>query len=177
MNPEQVKQEFQKVVDYLTNELAQIRTGRANPSLVTDVSADAYGTPTLVKQLAQVSVPEATVIAVAPWDRGLVKPIEDALTKAELGQVSSDGTAVRVTLPPMTEERRREFSKLAGDKLESARVSLRNVRRDAIEAAEKDDPGEDELSRFKKQVDQLASESQAKLEEITKAKQHEVETV
>lgn len=177
MNPEQTKQEFQKVVDYLTNELAQIRTGRANPSLVTDVSVDAYGTPTPVKQLAQVSVPEATVIAIAPWDKGLAKPIEDALTKAEVGQISNDGTTVRLTLPPMTEERRQEFSKLAGEKLESAKVSLRNIRQEAIKKAERDEPAEDELNRFKKQIDQQVGDFQARLDEITKTKQQEIETV
>lgn len=177
MNPEQTKQEFQKVVDYLTGELAQIRTGRANPALVTDVTVDAYGTPTPVKQLAQVSVPEATVIAIAPWDKGLVKPIEDALTQAGVGQVGNDGTNVRVTLPPMTEERRLEFSKLAGEKLENAKVSIRNVRQEAIKKAERDEPAEDELNRFKKTIDGHASDFQSKLEEITKAKQREIETV
>ncbi|MSU76099.1 ribosome recycling factor [Patescibacteria group bacterium] len=177
MNPEQAKQEFQKVVDYLTGELTQIRTGRANPALVTDVSVDAYGTPTPVKQLAQVSVPEATVIAVAPWDKGLVKPIEDALTQAEVGQVSNNGVTIQVTVPAMTEERRLEFSKLAGEKLESAKISVRNVRQEAIKKAERDDPAEDEMNRFKKLVDQNASEAQQKLEEMTKAKQQEIETV
>ena len=174
MNPEA---EFKKVVEFLTGELALIRTGRANPALVTDVSVDAYGTATPVKQLAQVSVPEATVITVTPWDKALMKPLEDALMKAEVGQVSNDGTLIRVTLPPMTEERRQEFAKLAGEKLETAKVSLRNVRRDAIEAAEKEDLSEDDLKRRKEAIDKQTSDYQKQLDDLAKAKQEEIATV
>ncbi len=174
---EQLTKELQKVVDFLTGELAQIRTGRANPALVEDVTVDAYGAPTPLKQVAQVSVPEATVITVAPWDKGLLKPVEDALKTAGVGQVGSDSNAVRVSLPPMTEERRQEFAKVVGEKLEQAKVSLRNARREAIEADEKEGLSDDELKRSKEAVDAEVAKFQKKLEELADAKREEIATV
>jgi ribosome recycling factor len=170
-------QAFQRVVDFLTGELALIRTGRANPALVEDVKADAYGTPTPIKQLAQVSVPEATVLVVAPWDKGLLEPVEAALKAAEVGQVSNDGNLVRLSLPPMTEERRDEFAKIVNEKLEAARVSLRNARREAIEAAEAEDLPEDGLKRRKETIDQEVATFQKQLEDLAAAKQTEIKTV
>lgn len=169
--------ELQKVIDFLTGELAQIRTGRANPALVEDITVDAYGAPTPIKQVGQVSVPEATVIMVAPWDKGLLKPVEDALKTAGVGQVGSDSSAVRVSLPPMTEERRTEFAKVVGEKLEQAKVSIRNARRDALEADEKEGLSEDELKRSKEAVDQKVAEYQTKLEELAEAKREEIATI
>lgn len=177
MNTDTASKEFQKVVDFLAGELAQIRTGRANPALVEDITADAYGTATPIKQLAQVSVPEATVLLVSPWDKGLLKPIEDALSTAAVGQVGNDGTVIRVSLPSMTEERRQEFAKVVGEKLEQAKVSLRNVRRDAIEADAPDSPTEDDLKRGKEQIDKLTSEYQQRLGKLAAAKQEEIMTV
>jgi ribosome recycling factor len=174
---EQLTKELQKVVDFLSGELAQIRTGRANPALVEDIAVDAYGTPTPIKQVGQVSVPEATVITVTPYDKSLLKPIEDALKTAGVGQVGSDSNAVRVSLPPMTEERRTEFAKVVGEKLEQAKVSLRNARRDAIEADEKEDLSDDELKRSKEAIDAEISKFQKKLDELADAKREEIATV
>lgn len=169
--------ELQKVVDFLSGELAQIRTGRANPALVEDITADAYGAQTPIKQVGQVSVPEATVIVVAPWDKGLLKPIEDALRSAAVGQVGSDSNAVRVSLPPMTEERRQEFAKVVGEKLEQAKVSLRNVRREAIESLESEGLGDDDLKRRKEEIDRLAGDFQKQLDALAESKRQEIMTV
>jgi ribosome recycling factor len=171
---DKVRQAMQKTVDFLTGELSSIRTGRANPALVSDLSADAYGNPTPIKQLGQVSVPEATVIVVAPWDKGLIQPIEEAVKQSEVGQVSNDGNLIRVTLPPMTEERRQEFVRVVGEKLEAAKVSLRNARREAIEAAEAEDLSEDDLKQRKDEVDKLVAEFQTKLDQVADTKKQEL---
>lgn len=165
------------VVNFLRDELAALRTGRANPALVTDVTVDAYGTPTPVKQLAQVSVPDATTLQVTPWDKETLAPLEEALKQAGVGQVSNTGTAVRVTLPPMTEERRVEMTKVVGEKLEAAKVSLRNLRHDAISHAEKEELPEDALKRRKDDITKQASDIQATLEKTAETKKQEIMTV
>ncbi|HEY8109073.1 MAG TPA: ribosome recycling factor [Patescibacteria group bacterium] len=170
--------EFAKVATFLRDELSGIRTGRANPELLADLPVDAYGTEQPLKSLAQLSVPEATTILVAPWDKGLLAAIEQAIRAAGLdGQPTNDGTHIRFTLPPLTEERRRELVKVVGEKLEAARVSLRNIRRDEIDAAEKADLSEDELERRKKEIDDEATKVQKELDDIAEAKKQELLTV
>lgn len=170
--------DFSKVTTFLQDELTGIRTGRANPELLADLTVDAYGTEQPLKSLAQLSVPEATTILVAPWDKGLLGPIEQAIRAADLdGQPTNDGSQIRFTLPPLTEERRTELVKVVGEKLEAARVSLRNLRREAIDAAEKGDLSEDELERRKKEIDDAAAKVQKELEATAEAKKQELMTV
>ncbi len=170
--------EFKQVVTFLQNEFAAIRTGRANPDILSDIPVDAYGSTQPLKSLAQLSVPEATTILVAPWDKGLLGPIEQAIRAAGLdGQPSNDGQQVRFALPPLTEERRKELAKVVGEKLEAAKVSLRRLRHDAIAAAEREDLPEDGLNRRKKQVDETAKETQSELERLAETKQKELLTV
>ena len=170
--------DFSKVVRFLQDELSGIRTGRANPDLLAELPVDAYGSEQPVKALAQLSVPEATTILVAPWDKGLLGPIEQAIRAANLdGQPTNDGSQIRFVLPPLTEERRTELVRVVGEKLEAARVSLRNLRRDEIDAAEKGDLSEDELERRKKEVDDAAAKVQKELDAVAEAKKQELMTV
>ncbi|MEX1112915.1 MAG: ribosome-recycling factor [Patescibacteria group bacterium] len=170
--------DFRQVVEFLRNELAAIRTGRANPDILADVPVDAYGSAQPLKSLAQLSVPEATVILVAPWDKGMLGPIEQALRGVGLdGQPNNDGQQIRFTLPPLTEERRTELVKVVGEKLEAAKVSLRRLRHDKITKAERDDLPEDQLNRHKKQVDDEVKKVQSELESMAEAKRTELMTV
>lgn len=169
---------MQKAVDFLAEELAMLRTSRANPALVSDLSIDSYGNPTPLKQIAQISTPDAVSIVVTPWDKSLLGAIEAAITKADLGlQPVNDGTVIRLNLPPMTEERRREMTKVVGEKLEAARVSLRNIRHDAITAAEKEGLSEDELKHRKEELTKLAGDYGGKLEALAEAKKKEIMTI
>ncbi|CAN5864739.1 MAG: ribosome recycling factor [Actinomycetota bacterium] len=119
-------------VDHTRSEFGKIRTGRANPGLITDLPVDYYGAPTPLQQLAGVSVPEARMLLVSPYDQTALKAIERAISRSDLGlNPSNDGKVIRVVFPDLTEERRREFVRMARERAEEGRVSIRNVRRSA----------------------------------------------
>jgi ribosome recycling factor len=121
-----------KAVEALRRELATVRTGRANPALVEHLKVDYYGTPTPLKQLASVMVPEARLLTIQPWDKGSLTAIEKAIQKSDLGlNPTNDGSIIRLAIPPLTEERRRELVRMVHKKVEEGRVAIRNVRRDA----------------------------------------------
>jgi ribosome recycling factor len=123
-----------KAIEALKRDLATVRTGRANPALVEHVRVDYYGTPTPLKQLASVSAPEARLLTIQPWDKGSLPAIEKAIQKSDLGlNPSSDGNVIRLAIPPLTEERRKELVKVVHKKIEEGRVEIRNIRRDAHE--------------------------------------------
>ena len=118
----------------LVRELNSIRTGRASPALVEDLMVDYYGVPTPLNQLASISVPEARVLMIEPWDKQSMVDVEKGILKSDLGLVpNNDGTAIRLGIPTLTEDRRRELVRLVGRKVEEAHVSVRNVRRDGLE--------------------------------------------
>jgi ribosome recycling factor len=121
-----------KAIEALRRELSTIRTGRANTGLVEHLKVDYYGTPTPLKQLASVSVPEARLLTIQPWDKGSLGAIEKAIQKSDLGLTpNNDGSIIRLVIPQLTEERRKDLVKLVHKKLEDGRVAIRNVRRDA----------------------------------------------
>ena len=121
-----------KAVEALRRELATVRTGRANPALVEHLKVDYYGTPTPLKQLASVMVPEARLLTIQPWDKGSLTAIEKAIQKSDLGlNPTNDGSLIRLAIPPLTEERRRELVRMVHKKVEEGRVAIRNIRRDA----------------------------------------------
>jgi ribosome recycling factor len=121
-----------KAIEALRRELATVRTGRANPSLVEHLKVDYYGTPTPLQQLASVLVPEARMLTIQPWDKGSLGAIEKAIQKSDLGlNPSSDGTIIRLVIPQLTEDRRKELVKQVHKKVEDGRVAIRNIRRDA----------------------------------------------
>ena len=132
------QEKMDKALQALRNELTNIRTGRATPSLLDQVKVDYYGAPTPVTQVANVSVPEPRMIVIQPWDRSLLKTIEKAIMTSDLGlNPNNDGTVIRLSLPLLTEERRKELVKVVNKKGEASRVEIRNIRRDFNDAVKK----------------------------------------
>ena len=132
------QEKMDKALQALRNELTNIRTGRATPSLLDQVKVDYYGAPTPVTQVANVSVPEPRMIVIQPWDRSLLKVIERAIMTSDLGlNPNNDGTVIRLNLPLLTEERRKELVKVVNKKGEASRVEIRNIRRDFNDAVKK----------------------------------------
>ena len=159
--------------------LASTRTGRANVHMIDQVKVDYYGTHTPISQLAQVSTPEAQLIVIAPWDPSIIKEIEKALRVADLGfNPISDGKVLRVPVPPMTEERRREVCKHLNKVLEEHRTAVRNVRRDGNEAlkklAKEKKISEDDEKRALEEVQKMTDEEIRRMEELSRKKEAEV---
>ena len=135
---DQTNFKMNKTIELLRADLATVRAGRATPSLLEKVFVDYYGTPTPVSQVANVSVPEPRMIVIQPWERNLLKDIEKAIMKSDLGlNPNNDGTVIRLNLPQLTEERRKELVKVVHKKAEDSRVVIRNVRREANELIKK----------------------------------------
>lgn len=165
--------------EWLTRELSGVRTGRATPTLLDGVKPEAYGTRTAIRELANVSVEDARTLRIIPWDKGLLKVIEKGITDADLGiSVSTDDQGLRIAFPELTGERRTQLSKIAGDKTEQAKVTLRGHRTDAIkmlEAAEKaGGMGEDEVVRTKAEIQKLIDAGNSMLEGLFAKKAAEI---
>ncbi len=168
----------QAVADFQAN-LASTRTGRASAHMLDQVKVDYYGTHTPISQLAQISAPEAQLIVISPWDPSVVKEIEKALRTADLGfNPISDGKVLRVPVPPMTEERRREVCKHLNKVLEEHRTAVRNVRRDGNDALKKmakdKKISEDEEKRCLEEVQKMTDEEIRRMEELSRKKEAEV---
>lgn len=168
-----------KAVAALKEEFAGLRTGRASASLLDPVQVEAYGSTMPLNQVAAVSVPEPRMISVNVWDRGMVVSVEKAIRAAGLGlNPVVDGQTLRVPIPPLTEERRKEIAKLAGKYAEQQRVAVRNVRRDAndeLKKAEKDgEIGQDELKRLETEVQKDTDAAVKRIDEALKAKEQEI---
>jgi ribosome recycling factor len=168
----------QSVVDFQAN-LASTRTGRASAHMLDQVKVDYYGTPTPITQLAQVSTPEAQLILIAPWDPTILKEVEKAIQSADLGfNPLSDGKVIRVPVPPMTEERRRDVCKHLNRVLEEHRTAVRNVRRDGNEAlkklAKEKKISEDDEKRAMEEVQKMTDDEIRRMEELSRKKEAEV---
>ncbi|HTE21828.1 MAG TPA: ribosome recycling factor [Candidatus Limnocylindria bacterium] len=180
---DQAKSKFQQAVTHFQDELKKVRTGRAHPSMLDGVMVEAYGTPMPLIQVASVSAPEAQLLQITPFDPNNLAAISNAIrTNPSLGMnPMDDGRVVRVPIPPLTEDRRREYVKLVGGKVEDCMVSLRNVRHDAlksIDQAKKDkEVGEDDAKRLEKQVDDAMAQAKSDAETAQKAKESEIMTV
>lgn len=154
-----IEPKMQRAVDAMERDFAGIRTGRASTALVDRIMVDYYGTPTPINQIAGVSVPDAHLIVIQPWDRSVLSAIERAITKSDIGIVPNvDGTVVRLNVPPLTEERRREMVKLVRRRTEEARVEVRNLRREAA----------DQLKRALKDGDLSEDEERRELDGLQK---------
>ena len=150
-------EKMHKTHDNLMEELAAIRAGRANPHVLDKIMVDYYGVPTPVQQVGNVSVPEARIISIQPWDKSMLKPIEKAINMSDLGiNPINDGTVVRLVFPELTEERRKQLTKEVKKKGEEAKVAIRNIRRDAMDLAKKLEKSseitEDDLERRTKEI-------------------------
>ena len=170
---------MQRTVEVLRREVSTIRTGRASASLVEGIPVDYYGTPTPLNQLATITVPEARLIVIQPWDRQAVPLIERALLKSELGVTpSTEGQTVRVPIPPLTEERRRELVKVLRRKVEEAKVAVRNIRRDALEVLREMEKGkalsQDELRRHQEQLQKLTDRYTGEMDKVAAQKEAEI---
>ena len=174
-----LRENMDKAITFLQNEYLSIRTGRAHPGLVSDIKADYYGTPTALKQLANITIPEGRVIQIAPFDKGALKAMEKAILAANIGMTpQSDGTVIRLTLPELTKARRVELTKILAKKAEEAKVVIRNYRRDAIEALKKQEQAseitEDDLKKLTKDVQDITDGYIKKIDEVYKVKEKEV---
>jgi ribosome recycling factor len=173
------KEKMDKAIQAFSRELATIRAGRANPALLEKITVDYYGVPTPIIQLAGINVPEARLLVIQPYDKSILKDIEKAILASDLGLTpSNDGSVIRITIPPLTEERRRELVKLVKKYSEEAKVAVRNIRRDANDELKKLEKNgeitEDELRSYTDDIQKLTDEHIAKIDAITKEKEKEV---
>lgn len=175
----ELKMNMDKAISFLQNEYLSIRTGRAHPGLVSDIKVDYYGTPTPIKQLANVTIPESRSIQIAPFDKTTLKAMEKAILAANIGMTpQNDGTVLRMTLPELTKQRRVELTKLLAKKAEESKVVIRNYRRDTIETLKKQEKAseitEDDLKKFTKDVQDITDNYIKKIDEVYKIKEKEV---
>lgn len=170
---------MQKAIESMRKEMASIRAGRANPALLEKIQVDYYGVPTPLNQVANISVPEARLLLVQPWDKSIIQDIERAILKSDLGlNPNNDGSVIRIAIPPLTEERRKELVKVVKKKAEEFRVIVRNLRRDAndrVKSMEKNgEISQDELHRGQAEVQKLTDQYIEKVDKLLASKEAEI---
>ncbi|MDQ6751878.1 MAG: ribosome recycling factor [Actinomycetota bacterium] len=175
----EAEEKMDKAVEVAKEDFASIRTGRATPGLFAKVLVEYYGSPTPLQQLASFAVPEARTLLITPFDRASLSDIERALSNSDVGaNPSNDGTVIRVVIPELTQERRRDYVKIVRSKGEDAKISIRNIRRkakDELDRIVKDgDAGEDEGSRGEKELDALTKAHTDNIDELLKRKEAEL---
>jgi len=173
---------MQKAIDGLARELATIRAGRATPALLDSIMIEYQGTSVPLYQLATLSIPEANLIIIQPWDRTSLRDIERAILTANIGlNPANDGNVIRVVIPPLSEERRKELVKFVSKKVEERRIAIRNIRRDGIEnlrEMEKNkEISEDELKSNAKKIDQLTEACVDRVSELGQSKEREIQEI
>jgi ribosome recycling factor len=176
---QETKARMAKTIGDLENELKRVRTGRASLSLLDGIRVDYYGTQTPLNQMASLSVPESRLIVIQPWDVSAIKGIEKAILKSDLGLTpSSDGKLIRISIPPLTEERRKELVKVVSKMCEEHKVATRNIRRDAnelLKGFKKDgDIAEDDAFKGQDQVQKVTDEFITRIDDIYKTKEKEI---
>ncbi|MBI4050356.1 MAG: ribosome recycling factor [Candidatus Doudnabacteria bacterium] len=179
---EQKKQEFENIIVHLKLELAKLRTGRANPAMVGDLKVDYYGTPTPIKQLGSIAVPEPRQLVIQPWDKNALQPVEKAIRDSDIGlNPANEGDKIRVTIPELTEERRRELTKLAGKTAEEARVKIRTLREEIWKGIKQQEESgkitEDDKFRQQEKLQKLIDEYNGKIKELAETKEKEIMTI
>jgi len=174
-----MKIHMEKTLGVLKNEFQKIRTGRATTSILDSVKVDYYGNASSVSQVATLAIPEPRTITIAPWEAKMIAPIEKAILNANIGLTpSNDGRTIRLNLPPLTEDRRKEIVKDLKKKAEEDKIALRNIRRDAIDKLKKMEKDkaitEDELKKYEKDVQDITKSFEAKMDEAVAHKEKEV---
>lgn len=174
-----VQEKMDKSINAMLNEFAAIRAGRANPALLDKITVDYYGAATPVPQVGTISVPEARTIVIQPWDASIIKEIEKAILASDLGLTpNNDGKVIRLNFPPLTEERRKEIVKQVKKICEDTKVSIRNIRRDAIEnfkkALKNKEITEDDMKAAEKDIQDLTDKAVAEVDKLTKKKEDEI---
>ncbi|RGU91174.1 ribosome recycling factor [Clostridium sp. AF15-17LB] len=175
------EEKMNKTIASLDGELAAIRAGRANPNVLNKIMVNYYGTPTPIQQVANVSVPEARMIHIQPWEKSMVKEIEKAIMTSDLGiNPTNDGSAIRLAFPELTEERRKELAKDVKKKGENAKVAIRNIRRDGNDTLKKlkgSEVSEDEIKDMEDELQKLTDKFIKEVDKSVEAKSKEVMTV
>lgn len=176
---EDAERRMQKAVEALRQDITSIRTGRASSALVERIQVDYYGTPTPINQVASISVPEARLLVIQPWDRKMLTDIEKAIQKSDLGiNPNNDGQVIRLNIPPLNEERRRDMVKMLHKKLDEHKVAVRNIRRDAHDKLrdreKKKEISEDELKRSTERLQKLTDRFIDEMEKVGKSKELEI---
>ncbi|WP_400163007.1 ribosome recycling factor [Brevibacillus sp. TJ4] len=175
----EMEERMNKAIASLKKDLASLRAGRANPAMLDRVVVDYYGTPTPISQLATISVPEPRMLTIQPWDKSALKEIDRALQQSDLGiSPSNDGVVIRLVIPPLTEERRKELVKLSAKSGEEAKVAIRNIRRDANDELKKLEKAatisEDESRRHQENVQKITDKFIAEVDKIVKDKEKDI---
>ncbi len=173
---------FNEIIEFLKKELGQIKTGRANPSIIEDIMIEAYGTKTSLKQLASLSVPEARVLVVSPWDKNITKEVEKSLTAANIGlSIVNEGAVLRLIVPQLTEESRKDLVKKVNEKLEQSKIKVRQLRdeikEEIIKAEKNKEISEDDKFKAIEELDKTTREHNDKIKEIGEKKEEEIMTV
>lgn len=179
---DQNKENFDKAIDHLKNEITGLRTGRATPALVEDIIVEAYGVKQALKTIAAITVADAKTITVDPWDKSVIQNVETAIRNSQLGiNPVNDGKLIRLPLPELTQERRAELIKVLHQKLEQARIAIRKIReevRDNISKMEKaNEIAEDERFNLQDELDKLVKEYNEKVKEVGDEKERDINTV
>ena len=176
---QETRESMQKSIDALENDLKKIRTGRASLSILDDIRVDYYGTLTPLNQMASLSTPESRLIMIQPWDVSVIKDVEKAILKSDLGLMpSNDGKVIRISIPPLTEERRKQLVKVIYKKSEEHKISVRNIRRDTndlLKSLKKDgDISEDDAFKAQDQVQKITDEHIKLIDDVCKNKEKEI---
>ena len=178
---EMAKENMEKAIEHLDNELMRIRAGKANVHILDGVMVDYYGTPTPLNQVSNISTPDAKTIMIQPWEKSMIDPIEKAIMQSNVGITpGNNGEVIRLVVPQLTEERRRELVKLVKTEGENARVSVRNTRREANDEyknMQKDGLSEDETKTAEDNIQKLTDEFTEKVEKIVEAKDQDIMTI
>ena len=178
---EEAREDMKKALDHLETELIKIRAGKASPQMLEGLTVDYYGSPTVLNQVANVSAMDARTLTIQPWEKNMLQPIERAIINANLGVTpQNDGNIIRLFMPPLTEERRREFVKRAGGEGEQSKVAIRSLRREAIEQIkklQKDGLSEDEAKDAEKEIQDITDKNIALVEKHLAAKEKEIMAV
>lgn len=177
----QYENKMKKAIEFLEADYAGIRAGRANPHILDKLRVDYYGTPTPIQQVGNVTVPEARIIQIAPWDKSMLKAVEKAILTSDIGiNPSNDGSVIRLVFPELTEERRKDLAKEVRKKAEEAKVAIRNIRRDGNDAFKKltkEDVSEDEVKQLGDELQKLTDKYVKEIDVVTEAKNKEIMTV
>lgn len=178
---QQYENKMKKAIEFLESDFAGIRAGRANPHVLDKLRVDYYGTPTPIQQVGNVTVPEARIIQIAPWDKSMLKAVEKAILTSDIGiNPSNDGSVIRLVFPELTEERRKDLAKEVRKKAEDAKVAIRNIRRDGNDAFKKlakEDVSEDEIKALGDDLQKMTDKFIKEIDVITEAKNKEIMTV
>lgn len=178
---QQYDDKMRKTVDFLESDYATLRAGRANPHVLDKIRVNYYGTPTPVQQVGNVTVPEARIIQIAPWEKSMIKEIEKAIQTSDIGiNPSNDGSVIRLVFPELTEERRKDLVKEVKKKAEEGKVAVRNIRRDGNDSLKKlgkTDISEDEVKQLEEELQKLTDKYIKEIDALMESKSKEIMTV